>query len=323
MEKEALKRAFVTLEAQIKGLSAIKKSFLNDSKKVLPILESRGGGIMVTGVGKSGSIAEKIAATLTSLGHRAYFLHPVEALHGDLGAVAFGDIVLALSFSGESQEVIKLVSYLKKDFGVKVIGFTKSSKSSLGKLSDAIMRVPVIDEGSPHGVAPMASTTTTLVLGDMVASALTSPETFKKGHFARFHPGGGLSLSLRTVSEVMSAKNNVPCVKEGSTFLEALKSMSGIVQGVTGVVNARGILVGVITDGDIRRFLSHKNYSHNMSLRQLMSKKPKAILSDSNLKDALAVMEKFKITSLFVLDDKKHPVGIVHIHDIVEGVIAK
>ncbi len=321
MKNDPVYRARETLISEEKAIKSLKSLVFGPLKKALDIIINRKGRIVITGIGKSGFIGMKISATLTSLGHKAIFLHPVEAIHGDLGFVSPGDCVIALSFSGESPEVIKLVKYLKAGFEVQIISITKNKNTTLGKLSDFVIELPIKNEGSPHGIAPMASTTATLVLGDMIASALTSPRTFKKGHFAKFHPGGGLALTLRQVSEVMTRGNDVPLVKDNWTLPKALKEMSIKILGVTGVVNEKKELVGVITDGDIRRYLLSRVYNRDVLVKEVMTKKPKTIESSSTLKKALEMMEKYRITSLFVHSKNKKVKGILHIHDILEEAV--
>lgn len=320
MSNSPRERARETLRCEDQAVKMLARTTLNKRfDQAIALLSERQGRIIVSGIGKSGFIGMKIAATFTSLGHQAAYLHPVEAIHGDLGFVSPGDVVIAISFSGESLEIMKLVKYLRKDFDVKVIAITKNKNSSLGKLSDVVVEIPVKDEGSPHGIAPMASTTATLVMGDMFASALTSPKIFKKDHFARFHPGGGLTLSLRKVKEFMTKGVNVPLIKETATIIDALKKMSDKFLGVTGIVNKKGQLSGVITDGDIRRHLVSDKFDPSMMVSELMTRNPKSVSKEATLKEALELMENHRITSLFVNNGKKKVEGIIHIHDIVEG----
>jgi arabinose-5-phosphate isomerase len=311
------KRALIALQSSQKALKNLSKS-LPALLKAVELVQQRAGAIVVTGVGKSGFIGQKIAATLTSLGHRSVFLHPVDALHGDIGTVGQGDVVLAISFSGESNEVVRLVKYLRKEFDVQVVSLVKSAHTSLGTLSDVVIPLLVTDEGCPLGVAPMASTAATLVIGDMLAAALTEPESFKKKHFARLHPGGGLALTLRKVHEVMKTGRAVPLVPNTVSVVEALDEMSKKHLGLTGVVNPTGRLTGIVTDGDVRRFLTSSRFATDSPVSAMMTKKPKSIGASASLKEALALMEKHRITSLFVLDKGK-PVGVVHIHDIIES----
>lgn len=321
MTRLAKDRALETLRSEERALKSLRKVLDRDFDKALSILGEREGRVIVTGIGKSGFIGMKISSTLTSLGHQSSFLHPVEAIHGDLGFVSPGDVVIAISFSGESPEIIKLIRYLKRDFEVKLVSISRSKDTSVGKLSDCVIEVPVSIEGSPHGVAPMSSTTATLVIGDMIASALTSPKTFKKHHFAKFHPGGGLSLSLHKVKEFMTRGPDVPLVKDGESVEKALWKMSDKGLGTTGVIDVKGVLVGVVTDGDIRRYVLSKKFGLKNSVKSMMTKNPKSIDSESTLKDALEVMEKYRITTLFVKNGRNKIEGIIHIHDIIEGKI--
>ena len=318
-----LERAKFTLQQELLALTLLSKTIEKDLSRTIEILKQRKGRIIVTGIGKSGFIGMKISATLVSLGNSAVFLHPADALHGDTGVVSEGDVVLAISFSGRSAEVVKIVKYLKKEFRVNVISITGSKESPLAKLSDAHISIHVKDEGSPHGFAPMASTTTSLVVGDMIASALTSPHSFKKGQFARFHPGGGLALSMTMVDQVMMKGKNIPLVSDTKFLKDALAEMSGKSLGVTGVVNTKKELIGVITDGDVRRYIMENEYEVRGSVKKIMNIKPKFVSKNTTLKETLRIMEEFRITSLFVLNEKKQPVGIIHIHTILgDGVMS-
>lgn len=313
-----LARAFFTLRAEdeaLKGLKSLsKKGFL----KTIEILRLRTGKIITTGVGKSGFIAEKIAATLTSLGHQSFYLDPLNALHGDVGVVSSGDCLLALSFSGESPELLKLLRHLKKDSSISILSITGNKKSLLAHLSDGSLSFSITHEGSPLGLAPMASTTTSLVLGDMLASALTDPKNFEKKHFAKFHPAGSLGLSLKKVSQAMVRGKEIPCIKESKLFSEALQEMTDKRLGVTAVVTISGKLVGAITDGDVRRILLKHRNPMDMEVGKLMTPRPKSILSEASLKEALVLMEKHKITTLFVVGKGERLLGLLHMHSILE-----
>ncbi|MBX4200287.1 KpsF/GutQ family sugar-phosphate isomerase [Candidatus Parcubacteria bacterium] len=298
------------------GLKSLRSS-LTDLDKAETLIQARSGDIIVTGIGKSGSIAEKLASTLTSLGHRSLYLHPVDAIHGDIGALSEGDVLLALSFSGESKEIVRLSTYAKREFNVPVISFTRSQSSTLGRLSNVVVKVLVRKEGSPADLAPMASTTATLVLGDMLASMLTR-DNFKKDHFARFHPGGGLGLELKKVESLMKKGNALPKVKETDNARKVLKEMSDKSLGVTAVVDKNKKIVGAITDGDIRRWLLKKGDVIRSTAHEIMTRNPKVINSGASLKEALRTMEDHRITTIFVVDKSLKPQGVIHIHDIVE-----
>ncbi len=315
ISKESIKRAaFVVNEAE-KSLSLLKKTIGKQLEKALPLLLSRRGVIVTTGVGKSGFIAQKLAATLTSLGEPAIFLSPTDALHGDSGLLTACGAVIAISYSGESIELLKLVRHMKKDFIIPIIGMTGKEKSTLAKSSDALITTAIDKEGSPHNIAPMASTTASLVAGDVLAAALVDPKKFTDKHFARFHPGGSLGLSLTPVSEIMNAKMSL--ISEKSLFRDAVKKIAEHNHGIVGVLDAKKKIVGVITDGDVRRtVLKYKNLD-NILVKDVMTKNPKIVEKKVSLKDALLMMENFKITTLFVCDTQSKPVGLVHIHTIL------
>ncbi len=318
-DTEAQKRMEKTLAQEAIALRNLKKNIRSSAfSSAIKLLKNRTGKIVVLGVGKSGIIGLKIVATFTSLGHTAVFLHPVEALHGDTGIVTDEDILIALSFSGESAEVVKIVRYLKINFSVKCISVTGDDKSSLSKLSDVSIAMNVPDEGCPIGLAPMASAVATLAVGDLLASALTSPAEFDKRHFAKLHPGGSLGLDSRTVREMMKERNAMPLVKHNALLQHALTVMTEDGQGVVGVCDADGILIGIVTDGDVRRFVLKHGSIKNKKVLHAMTKNPKTISTSMSAKDALLFMEQYRITSVFVVDDvNKKPVGMIHMHDIL------
>ncbi len=317
------KRAEFTWKQEAAAVNALAKLLREKSfVRAVNMLASRQGKIITTGVGKSGFIAMKAAATLTSLGHPSFFLDSMAAMHGDAGMVRNGDVVIAFSFSGESVELGKLLKYLKRSFSVNVIGVTGNKSGTLAKISDIALFLHVKKEGCPLGLAPMASTTASLVVGDLLASALTVPETFKKEHFAKFHPGGSLGLSLKRVKDVMTGKEHISLVISNATFGQALQNTTRSNLGVIGIVDRDGRLVGVITDGDIRRILLKNDQPKEVAVRKVMSSSPKTIGEDKTLKEALVLMEKHKITSLFAVNSDKKLTGIVHIHQILESSVS-
>jgi len=315
---ELKKRILKTLAKEEKAIQLLKKTLNSNFYDAVELISKRSGKIIVTGVGKSGFIGMKISATLTSLGHSSIFLHPVEAFHGDSGVVSDGDIILAISFSGNSQEVVSVAKYLKKAFSVKLVSIIGNNKSELGKISDEIIFFKIDGEGSPLGLAPMASTTASLVIGDLLASALTDPNQFEYGHFAKFHPGGSLGLILTKVEDVMICDNKIPIINELSPLEDALKEMTSKGFGVVGICSKSNKLKGIITDGDIRRYLLEFHSIRGKKTKDVMNKRPKVISQKSTLKDAISLMENFKITTLFAVNSKKQPVGIIHMHNIVE-----
>ncbi|MDO8565345.1 MAG: KpsF/GutQ family sugar-phosphate isomerase [bacterium] len=311
-KKEVLK----TLTAELYAIKELSKALPAIEKAASLIAKSK-GKLLTTGVGKSSFIAMKVAATLTSLGQSAVFIHPVDALHGDLGIVRDGDTIVAFSYSGESEEIIKVGQYLRKAFKVSVIAVTGKSLSRLGKLADVVISIAVKEEGSPLGLAPMASTTAMLVAGDMLASSLTSREVFAKEHFAKFHPGGALGLELAKVESLMKTGRSMPIVRESSSTKAVLKNMSLKKLGITAAVNREGRLLGVVTDGDIRRWLLAGGKPSLDTAKEIMTKNPKTIQAGRSLKEALRVMEVHHITALFVVDKTNRPKGVIHIHDII------
>ncbi len=308
--KKTIREAHAALEAvaQIDG---------ERWSKAITLLSERNGKIVLTGVGKSGYIGMKMAATLTSLGHASVFVHPVEAAHGDSGAVQSGDVVIALSFSGNTKELLFFLRHLKKSSEVAIIGITGGETSGLAVLADAVLPVVIREEGCPLNLAPMASTTASLVIGDALAAGLTSPELFTKHDFARYHPSGTLGLSLTPVLERAHVDPNI-VVPASAPVSVVLAKMGEIGKGVIAVVDSSGVLMGSITDGDVRRFFVAYGSAEGKTAEDMMHKTPKYLGSESTLKDALVLMEAHKITNIFIRDEVGKPVGIIHIHDILD-----
>lgn len=316
---EEQKKIQAVLTAATKGIRALS-STVPALVEAAEIIRKREGDILVTGIGKSGFIAQKCAATLTSLGNRAFYIHPTEALHGDVGALSSRDVLIALSFSGESKEVASIARYAKRNFNVQLIVLSKTAHSTLGKLADCHIPVPVEKEGSPDEMAPMASTSMTLILCDMLAAALVE-KSFRQEHFAKNHPGGSLGLRLRKVKTLMNSGSAVPRVRESDSFLDALNEMTAKKLGVTAVTDARGAVTGAVTDGDIRRFVLKKKSVEAAKAKDAMTAKPKCIGENETLEAALVLMEAHKITSLFVTAAKNKLVGVIHLHQILEEVV--
>lgn len=277
------------------------------------------GRIVVIGVGKSGHIGKKIAATLASTGSPAFFIHPSEAKHGDIGMIMQNDVILALSNSGESEEILALLPAIKR-LQVPLISLTGRPQSSLAKAATINIDVSVQKEACPLGLAPTASTTAALVMGDALAMVLLDKRNFTKTDFALSHPGGALGRRLiLEVDEIMHQEDWVPIVSIDATLKEALLQMTEKKLGMTTIVNAEGQLVGVFTDGDVRRILDKNIDIHTTPIHEVMSAQPKTIKKNLLAADALNMMETFKITSLVVVDEKSSPVGIIHIHDILRA----
>lgn len=280
------------------------------------------GRIAVMGVGKSGHICKKIAATFASTGSPAFFIHPSEAKHGDIGMLTKKDVLIALSNSGESEEIISILPFIKR-LDMPLITLTGKPQSTLAKAATINIDVSVEKEACPLGLAPTSSTTAALVMGDALAMALLEKRGFTEKDFALSHPGGtlGRRLLLR-VEEIMHRDTEVPIVSEDANLKEALVEMTQKKLGMTTVINKEGKLVGVFTDGDVRRAFDNHADLHNTKVQLVMSKNPKIIKRDVLAAEALNLMETYKITSLVAVDEIYRPVGIIHIHAILRaGVI--
>lgn len=277
------------------------------------------GRIAVTGVGKSGHIGKKIAATFASTGSPAFFIHPGEAKHGDIGMVIQDDVVIALSNSGESEEVISILPFIKR-LHIPLIALTGRPASKLAKNATVHLDVSVEKEACPLGLAPTSSTTATLVMGDALAMSVLEMRGFNQQDFALSHPGGTLGKRLLLkVDEIMHKKADIPITKQHASLKEALMEMTEKKLGLTTIVNHTGQLIGIFTDGDLRRTFENQMNIEDTVIEKVMSKNPKTITSDSLAYDALNIMENYKITSLVVIDEHAHPQGIIHIHDILRA----
>lgn len=314
--ENALTRSQFTIDQEIIALKNVQ-SYIKSKEfnSAVELLQNRKGKIIFTGLGKSSYISQKLAASMTSLGHGAIFLHPTEAFHGDMGNILPDDVLIALSFSGETKEVVKLAQYANKNFDTQVISINGNSKSSLANMSTVSLNLSIEKEGCAIDLAPMASAVATLALGDCLISAITEPQFFSQKEFARFHPGGSLGLKHTCISEVMQKHKEIPIVKADVVFTEAVKLLNGYGQGVIGLID-NDELVGVLTDGDIRRaIINEKNDILRLPALELASKSPYTIHEEASLNDALSIMESNKITSLFVKRGKI--IGFVHLHSVL------
>ena len=281
--------------------------------KAVETMLSAKGRIIVSGMGKSGHIARKIAATLASTGTPAHFVHPAEASHGDLGMMAQGDVALVLSNSGETPELADVIAYTRR-FNIPMIGVASRPNSTLIKQSDVGLILPPAEEACGAGIVPTSSTTMTLALGDALAVALMEHRRFTPEHFREFHPGGKLGAQLSRVNDLMHKGDALPLVAENTSMTDALLEISQKGFGVVGVTNASGALTGIITDGDLRR---HMDGLLDHTARQVMTQAPKTIAPDALAEEAVALMNAGKITCVFVLDPQGDgtPLGLLHIHD--------
>jgi len=315
-EIERAKRVLkIEAEAILNLIPRIHATF----NEALAILYGCQGRVVLTGMGKSGFIANKIAATLASTGTPAFFMHPAEGVHGDLGMVVKGDVLLAISNSGETNEIINLLPSIKR-LGVKLISMVGNPNSTLARMSDVALDVSVEEEACPLGLAPTASTTAALAMGDALAVVLLEARGFKKEDFALFHPGGSLGRRLLIrVKDLMHVGQEVPKVSEGALMKDAILEITSKKLGVTSVVNDRGELVGILTDGDLRRALERGGNILPHGVAEYMTRQPKVIDEEELAAKALQVMESFAITSLLILDPQRRVKGILHMHDILKS----
>ncbi|WP_043836652.1 KpsF/GutQ family sugar-phosphate isomerase [Muricoccus aerilatus] len=313
----ALDDARRTLLLEAEGLKALRAAMDGPLgaafERAVAAIGGTGGRVMVTGMGKSGHVGRKIAATLASTGTPAYFVHPAEASHGDLGMIADDDVVLALSWSGEAPELADIIAYTRR-WGITLVAITARSESALGAGADIPLVLPVMPEACPNGLAPTTSTTMQMAIGDALAVALLSRRGFSAQDFRRFHPGGKLGSQLRRVRDVMHAGDAVPTVPEDASLSRAIMEMTGKRFGTTAVVDREGRLVGVVTDGDLRR--AFQAGFVDGPVREAMSRNPRTIGPDALSEEALHLMNERRITSLFVLEDGR-PAGILHLHDLL------
>ncbi|RBO53624.1 KpsF/GutQ family sugar-phosphate isomerase [Rhodovulum sp. BSW8] len=305
------------LRIEADAVHRLAESLDQDFTRAVETILGATGRVIVSGMGKSGHVARKIAATFASTGTPAHFVHPAEASHGDLGMVARGDVCLVLSNSGETPELADIVAYTRR-FGIPLIGVAGKPGSTLLRQADVALVLPPADEACPMGLAPTTSTTMTLALGDALAVALMEHRQFTPEHFREFHPGGKLGARLSTVADLMHSGEDIPLVPVGTAMAEALIVMSRKSFGVVGVTDIDGRLAGIVTDGDLRR---HMTGLLERSVEEVMTANPLTIAPDVLAEKAVAVMNDRKITCLFAVETGR-PVGILHIHDCLRAGVA-
>lgn len=317
-----LRQARRVLALEAEAISAVSERLDERFTRAVDLIAECSGKTVITGMGKSGLIGRKIAATLASTGTPATFLHAAEAVHGDFGVVGRNDVVIALSHSGETEEIVRLVPLIKR-FGLPLIALTGSLESTLAKAADVALDTSVVEEACPLGLAPTTSTTVTLALGDALAVVLLERRGFTQQDFAALHPAGSLGRRLLKVGEIMHGAATLPRVGPDASFADTVLEISSKRFGVTAVVDAAGALLGVVTDGDLRRALQRQDNPHALRAADIMTRQPKTIDSAALAARALADMERYSITSLFVLEPgSRQPVGIVHLHDLLKAGVA-
>jgi len=314
--KSIIKEVLIT---EAKELEKSAKSISFDIEKIIDLIISSKGKLIVTGVGKSGLVGAKIAATLASTGTSSFFLHPTEAMHGDLGMIGKDDIVLGISYSGESEELIQILPHLKR-LNIPLISMAKSEKSTLAKYSDYFINISVDKEACPLDTAPTCSTTLTMAMGDALAVCLIKKRNFKKEDFASFHPGGSLGKKLFIKISDLLRRENLPIVSRETKLKDAIVVMSEGRVGSVVILDKDQRVIGILSDGDLRRALMKADFSIDCSIEDVATMNPK-IFDDENLlaSDALQIIENYKIQLLVVTDKNKKLVGLLHIHDLIEA----
>lgn len=310
------------LEIEAHAILKLKNSVNESFDRAIDILYSCKGRVIITGMGKSGLIGKKIAATLSSTGTPSYFLHPAESTHGDSGIITREDVIIAISNSGETQELLNLLPLIKR-FGVQMIALTGGLNSTLAKTSDVVLDISVEKEACPLNKAPTASTTATLAMGDALAVCLLEKRGFTDDDFLIFHPGGSLGKGfLYNVSELMIKDDRLPLASEDALFTEVIQLITEKKLGIAILIDKNGIMTGALTDGDIRRTLIKYPQVQNLKAKEVMTVNPKTVMATDLAAKALNLMEKYSITALAITDENKKPVGILHIHDLLRAGVA-
>ena len=310
---EIIESAQKALNDEIEGLSLLKEFFNSNFEEAVKAIFNSKGKVVVTGVGKSGHIGRKISATLSSTGTPSYFIHPTEASHGDMGMIEKSDIILAISWSGETTELANIVKYALEN-KIILIGLSSNKESHLAKSSDIALNIPLVEEACPNGLAPTTSTTMQLVIGDAIAISLLNIREFNKDNFRSLHPGGQLGAALAIIEDVMHSGDSLPIIEIGSPMSEALIKISEKGFGCIGVISNNS-LEGIITDGDLRRHMGPEIL--NNKVESIMTKNPLMVSSKLLVSDALELINNLGIQGLFVSNHKKIPIGFVHFHDLI------
>ena len=312
-----IKEAREVLAIEEQGLAVVRESIGEEFNQAVETILSCPSRVVITGIGKSGIIGQKISATLNSTGTPSFFLHPVEAVHGDLGMVAASDVVIAISYSGETTELNGLLISLKKR-GTSIIAMTGGKESTLARASDVVLNIHIPKEACPLGLAPTASTTATLAMGDALAVVLLRRKKFQPEDFRENHPGGSLGDRLKVnVSEVMLKGDAIPSVIQGTPLLEAVEVLNRENLGAVLIVDEGRKVTGIITDGDVRRAVAEGNDPKSVRVEELMTESPVTILDSMQAVDALSIMQQHEITILPIVGEDEQLIGILHLHDLL------
>lgn len=323
-DEAAIARIVRTIDIEMRGLQEMRAGLSDGLAQAflaaVHAIEGSGGAVVVTGMGKSGHVGRKIAATLASTGTHSHFVHPAEAGHGDLGMIAPRDVVLALSWSGEAPELANIITYTRR-FGIKLMAITSRPESALGRAADIGLFLPAAEEACPNGLAPTTSTTMQLVAGDALAVLLLERRGFSAHDFSRYHPGGKLGAQLLTAGQLMHKGNELPLVTKDMSLSQGIVEMTSKRFGIAAVVDEDGRLIGVLTDGDLRR--AFQKGAFDITVEQAMGRNPKTVTADIMAAEVLARMNDSPnpFTCIFVVEAQK-PVGVVHIHDLLRAGVA-
>jgi len=316
---DLIERGKEVVRIEARAVKALESKIDENFSTAIDLIYGSTGRVILTGLGKSGLVARKIVATMNSTGTAAIFLHPSDAVHGDLGMVRADDVVICISKSGDAEEIRRLLPMFRR-IGVKIISMVGNVSSQLARESDVVLDTSVQEEACPHDLAPTASTTAALVMGDALAIVLLEKRGFTREEFAMFHPGGNLGKKLLLrVEEMMVSGSGIPVVREEVPLSEAIVEMTSKRLGATCVVNGSGQLRGIVTDGDLRRLLQRTKDITNITAMEAMTRTPKTIRKGLLAATALEEMEQYNITQLVVVDENHHPVGMLHLHDLVKA----
>lgn len=310
----ALRTVMTEQQGMTALVAALENGLAEPFAKAVEIVSKISGRVIITGVGKSGHISAKIAATLASTGTPAFFVHPAEANHGDLGMIARNDAIVAISWSGESAELKNIVAYSRR-FSIPLVAITSGETSALAREADVVLLLPKVPEACPHGLAPTTSTMLQLVIGDALAIALLEQRKFTPDQFRTFHPGGQLGASLMQVREIMHIGDRIPVALIGSGLKEAIETLSRKRFGCVCIVNDDGTIAGIVTSGDLARNLDRALGS--LLVDDIMTRTPKVIDADTLAGEAMALLEENRISALLVVENDR-PIGIVHFHDLLK-----